>query len=114
MQNRNAGLAAPTPLNGKALGGRDMESLSKFKREGGRGGLIRVRENGLSGCLDWEMLVGELDMVIYGSSCRWEVPVRQAMSRDEVLRLAKELAAEELIRIEVSFSTGPSVVFSSK
>jgi hypothetical protein len=91
-----------------------MKPLSKFKREGGRCGLIRVRENGLSGCLDWEMLARELDMVIFGSSCRWEVPVQQSMSRDEVLRLATELAAEERIRIEVTFSNGPSVIIPSK
>jgi hypothetical protein len=87
-----------------------MAMFSKFNLEGGRAGLIRVRENGMSGSLNWEMLVGELDMCISAGSCWWEGPSR-VMSREEVLRLAEELATDMRIRLEVTFPDGSSSVF---
>jgi hypothetical protein len=88
-----------------------MKLFSKFKREGGRAGLIRVRENGMSGYLDWEMLTGDLDMGISGDSCRWDSPNDHAMSRTDVLRLAEELATDMKIHLEVTFPDGTSSVF---
>jgi len=74
----------------------------KFKLEGGRAGIIRVREGEMMGELDWEMLTGQFDMVIYARSCRWTTPKAQPMTTDEVLRLAEEVAKDMGIKIDVA------------
>lgn len=78
----------------------------KFKLSGGRAGTIRFREGDAIGELEWEMLVGELDMAIYPRACRWIEPQPKPMTRDEVHRLAAEFAAEAKLKLEIVFDDG--------
>jgi hypothetical protein len=89
-----------------------MKLFSKFKLQGGRAGRILVKERSRSGYLDWEMMARDLDMEIFGDSCFWERPEPLAVPREDVLRLAEELADEMKIRLEVTFSAETAGVFS--
>jgi len=88
-----------------------MKLFSKFKLQGGRAGRILVHDQSRDGYLEWEMLARDLDMEIFGNACSWERPTLQAMSKEDVLRLAEELADEMKIRLEVTFSGESAAVF---
>jgi hypothetical protein len=83
---------------------------TKFKLDGGRAGFVKFREGDAQGSLAWEMLVGEIDMVIYPTSCWWLVPRETQMRPDEVRRLVQELADEMHINIDVAFPDGSEIV----
>jgi len=87
-----------------------MDPQRKFKLEGGRAGFARFREGDAQGSLEWEMLAGDIDMVIYPGSCWWRLPLEARMQPDEVRRLAQELANEMRISIEVAFHDGAEIV----
>lgn len=81
-----------------------------FIREGGRAGVIKYASGGITGELSWEMLVGEFDLVIYGTSCRWLTPEARAMTKPEVLALAQQVADEWNVRIDVDLGDGSADV----
>jgi hypothetical protein len=87
-----------------------MDPRRKFKLEGDRAGFARFREGDAQGSLEWEMLVGEIDMVIYPGSCWWMLPREARMQPDEVRRLAQELANEMRINIDVAFHDGSEIL----
>jgi hypothetical protein len=78
----------------------------RFKREGGRAGVIKYVSGDQAGELEWEMLVGPFDLVIYGASCRWLRPESRALTKTEVLALAQEISDEWSVRIDAAFSDG--------
>ena len=78
----------------------------RFFIEGGRAGTIHYNEGERRGHLDWEMLIGEFNMVIYADSARWTAPERRAMTKDEVRALVRELVTETKLRIDLAFSDG--------
>jgi hypothetical protein len=82
----------------------------KFNLTGGRAGVITFREGAATGELEWEMLVREIDMVIYGERCAWTSPERRPMARADVTRLTQELANEMRIKIDVAFSDSSEIV----
>lgn len=86
---------------------------SKFHLQGGRAGVITADEDGNIAELSWEMLVGELDMVVYGESCRWARPERRAISAEDLQRLVGELATEMRIDVELDVG-GSSTVFRGR
>jgi hypothetical protein len=82
----------------------------KFQLEGGRAGFVSFREGRARGQLEWEMLVGDVSMVIYSRSCWWLEPAEVRMHPDEVCRLSQELANEMRIAIELASPEGSEVV----
>jgi len=80
---------------------------ARFTIEGGRGGRVKFDDGVRRGQLDWEMLAGgEFDIVIYGEDCRWTAPKRRKMTREEVVGLARELAAAVEVKIDLWFPDG--------
>jgi hypothetical protein len=80
---------------------------ARFTVEGGRGGVVKFDDGGLRGELDWEMVGGgEFDMVVYGEDCRWTAPELRTMTREEVARLARDLAIAIQARIDLWFPDG--------
>ena len=90
-----------------------MAFSKKFKLKGGRAGSITFVEGGASGRLDWEMLVGDVAMVIYPESCRWLTPDNAPITPDDVCRLAQELAIEGKFAVEIALAEGSQVVWPS-
>ena len=78
----------------------------KFQSKGGRAGLFRYTDGNKRGELEWEMLVGDFDLVIYGESCRWTEPESRHMTREEVRNVVRELVAETKLRVDLAFSDG--------
>jgi hypothetical protein len=83
-----------------------MSIAAKFQLQGGRAGFARFRENGAEGELEWEMLAGEIDLVIVPGSCSWRAPRENRMRADEIRRLAQELATEKRMTIDIAFPEG--------
>lgn len=83
-----------------------MAPQRKFELEGTRAGVATFREGDAHGSLEWEMHVGEVDMVIYPGSCWWQLPREARMHPDDVRRLVQELANEMSISIDVAFQDG--------
>jgi hypothetical protein len=84
-----------------------MPSKPKFTREGGRAGWIRFEENGASGRLDWEGLMGEIGMAIYAGNCSWTAPREQQITADDLRRLVQEFADEVKFPVELVFAGVP-------
>ena len=82
----------------------------KYSIEGGRGGSITFEEGDRRGRLEWEMLVGELAMVIYAGWCRWVTPANQPMSSDEVRQHTAAFARESGLSLEIDFGVDGSEV----
>ena len=78
----------------------------KFRKDGGRTGVIRYACGDRRGELEWEMLVADFDLVINGDRCRWTAPEEASMTRQEVRALAQELATEMNVRVDLAFSDG--------
>src|SRR5688572_23263041 len=76
---------------------------SPFRIMGGRTGTISYRVSDTAAELSWEMLAGDIEMVIYASECRWTAPSVRAMSADEVIAIVRQLATALPGRIEVAF-----------
>lgn len=83
---------------------------SPFKIVGGRSGTIVYEAGDAVAELSWEMLAGDLEMVIYASECRWTAPSVRAMSADEVIALVRQLATALPGRIEIAFNSTSQVV----
>jgi len=105
-------------LNGvapKAKDGRKAPSVSyavndkRFSFEG-RGGLVKFDDGVRRAVLDWEMLMGEFSIGIYGENCRWTDPVQLKMTRDEVRQLVREFATAVPARILVMFADGHEAI----
>jgi len=45
--------------------------MTEFSFQGGRGGVISGKIGGRTGYMEWEMLVGDVNFVIYKSSGYW-------------------------------------------
>jgi hypothetical protein len=60
--------------------------------------------------LEWEMLVGEVAMVIFGDRCFWRAPEDRRMTRDEVRRVVVQLAAAMGAPVELAFADGKEVI----
>jgi hypothetical protein len=75
----------------------------KYRREGGRGGLVTFVEGSRTGEMAWEMLTGEAHMVIYATECQWTGDVPRPMTDDEVRTAVQEYANEDRINIELAF-----------
>ena len=78
--------------------------FNKFHLQGGRAGVITAREGKRVAELHWEMLVGELDLVVYGAEASWTEPgrlERQAIDAADLRRLAAELAREMGINVQL-------------
>jgi hypothetical protein len=87
---------------------RGLNRDGRFCIEGRRGGLVSYEDGARRGHLDWEMpsSISKFSMVIYGEKCAWTTPEPRKMSRDEVRGLARDLAAEVRVRIDLWFSDG--------
>jgi hypothetical protein len=86
-----------------------MILCGKFKLRS-REGLITFREGDVAGELEWKMLVGDLDLVIYGDRCRWTAPDSWPMLRAEVKRLAQELADDMRVKIDLAYLDGSEIL----
>jgi hypothetical protein len=87
--------------------------FSKFRLQGGRAGIVTAREGSRVAELQWEMLLGELDMVVYGDQSTWMKPERHSISADDLRRLVGELASDMRINIELDLA-GASQVFRGR
>jgi hypothetical protein len=79
---------------------------SRFQRDGGRAGYIRFAEGEKHGLLEWEMLVGDRHMVIYGRRSRWVAPESQAISRADLRALVQEFATDSGTRVVLEYAPG--------
>ena len=93
-------------LDAAMLGVDSTEPSMKFKKEGGRAGSITFGEGEASGQLDWEMLSGDIPMVIYPASCVWLAPHEARLHPDDVRRLAQEFAIERNFAVEIALPRG--------
>lgn len=87
--------------------------FSKFRLRGGRAGVITARERGRVAELPWEMLTGELDVIVYGDQSAWTKPERASISAEDLCRLVGELAREMRINVELDLG-GSAQVFSGR
>jgi len=83
---------------------------SKFRIEGGRAGVITIHDGDGVATLAWEMLVGDLDMVVYGHLCRWSRPEKRPVQRHELQRLVAELATEMRIDVQLDLEGSSTVL----
>jgi hypothetical protein len=60
--------------------------------------------------LEWERLVGEFDMVVYGNRSWWRAPTNQPLTKEEARDLVRRLAAEMKINVELAFSDGTELI----
>lgn len=81
-----------------------------YRIQGGRGGWISFDDDEREGFLEWEMLLGEVAMVIYAQGCRWVTPVQESMSSEDIRRHAAAFAKERSLTVEIAFADGRSEV----
>lgn len=84
---------------------------SRFRLTGGRSGHVEFLEGGRTGRFEWEMLIGELDIGVWGDRFFW-VDSGESMTREEVHRFVEEFAAESGARVLLTWPHGESVVQS--
>ena len=53
----------------------------RFSIEGGRNGWINFVEGDQHARLEWEVLAGDVAMVVFGYSCFWKAPVAASTAR---------------------------------
>jgi hypothetical protein len=85
--------------------------FTKFRLRGGRAGTVTARDGSRIAELEWEMLHGELDMVVYGDRSTWTKPERHRIPADDLRRLVGELAQDMHINIELQFADGSQVFY---
>jgi len=78
----------------------------RFDVPGGRAGRAGVVDGDRRGALDWELLGGDAGLVLYPAGCRWSAPDACAMTRDEILHLARALARERASPVDLAFDDG--------
>jgi len=78
--------------------------------DGGRAGHVKYNDGRSRAEMEFEMLVGKSELVIYGERCRWTAPQIRNMSREEVRGLARELAQSMHATIDLSFSDSEETV----
>lgn len=83
---------------------------SPFRVVGGRAGIIVYEVGDDVAELSWEMLAGDVEMVIHASECRWTAPSVRAMDAGEVVALVRQLASALPGRIEVAFEGTSQIV----
>jgi len=83
---------------------------SPFRISGGRAGTIVYEQGDEVAELSWEMLVGNVEMVIHAAACQWTAPALRPMGADEVIALARRLASALPGRIEVALDGGSQIV----
>lgn len=82
----------------------------QFELSGGRAGILTFRHDDQCAELEWERLVGEFDMVVYGNRSWWRVPANQPLTKEEARDLVRRLAAEMKINVELAFSDGTELI----
>jgi hypothetical protein len=82
----------------------------RFSIDGGRAGWLTFVDGGQRARLEWEMLVGEVAMVIYGERSFWKAPDERAMTRDELRTLITQLASALGAPVELAFTDGSEVI----
>lgn len=87
--------------------------FSKFRVCGGRAGKIVARDGNRVAELSWEMLTGELDMVVYGGESTWTKPECLPVPADDLQRLVGELARDLRINVELDLA-GSSRIFRGR
>ena len=87
-----------------------LNSERTYEVQGGRGGWISFDDGNREGFLSWEMLLGEVAMVIYEQGSRWVTPVAEPMTPEEVRRHAVAFAKERRLTVEVQFTGRESEV----
>jgi hypothetical protein len=87
--------------------------FSKFRLQGGRAGVVTAREGRRVAQLPWEMLTGELDMIVYGDQSTWTKPEHDLISAEDLRRLVGELAREMAINIELDLA-GAAEIFRGR
>jgi hypothetical protein len=85
-------------------------SDQRFSIDGGRAGWVNFVDEGRHAQLEWEMLVGEIAMVVYGERCFWRAPQARAMTRDEVRQVVGQLATALPAPVEIAFGDGNEIV----
>ncbi|MEP7274188.1 MAG: hypothetical protein ABI882_22025 [Acidobacteriota bacterium] len=83
---------------------------SPFRIVGGRAGTVFYEGGKRVGELGWEMLIGDVEMVIYASQCRWNSPETRPMTRAEIVDLVRLLASALPGRIEVAFGSSSQII----
>lgn len=67
--------------------------MVEFSFQGGRGGVISGKIDGRTGHMEWEMLIGEVNFVIYRGSGCWPGKEEVKMSELEEARFLEEFAS---------------------
>lgn len=67
--------------------------MVEFSFQGGRCGVISGKIDGRTGHMEWEMLVGEFNFVIYRGSGCWPGKEKVKMSELEEVRFLEEFAS---------------------
>jgi hypothetical protein len=78
--------------------------MGSFVREGGRAGYFKYMDADRSGQLEWELLAGQHDLVIFGESCWWTSPDQRQMTKEEVRTLVRQLATAQALCIDLAFA----------
>ena len=82
---------------------------SRFRLQGGRGGVIEFVDDGRRGRFEWEMELGEASICVWGDRSLW-VESGEAIPRDVVVRLVREFAVDSGMTVALSFPDGDELV----
>lgn len=83
----------------------------KCEIQGGRSGFIRFEDGERRASLEWETLVGEVQVVVYASGCKWTLPTEMPMARADIEAVVQECANLRGVIACVSFPNGSETVF---
>jgi hypothetical protein len=82
----------------------------RWRIEGGLAGHVKYADGTRAAEMEFEMLMGDSALVIYGERCRWTVPEIRKMTRDEVRSLVAELARAMRARVDLTFPEGDETI----
>ena len=88
-----------------------MMHSKKFTFAHGRSGFTTFSEGDASGRFEWEMLIGDVSMVIYANSCFWIKPSEVRIASDDIRRLVQEFSTESDLTVEIQFAEGCETVW---
>ena len=82
---------------------------SRFSMSGGRSGTITFVEAGRPAQIEWEMLVGPVDLGVHAAWCRW-VDSGEAMSKGAIEAIVQEFATDSGLRVVLTFDDDEKVI----
>lgn len=77
----------------KVIRNNKIDKKYSISRNGGRNGYLLYEDNRKKTKIEWEMLIGDIDFVLYDKSIEWAEPIKEKFTSQEKETFYKNLNA---------------------